>query len=72
MRLMLCWLIEGLDLVSVGPRDWVTGLGLSDAYGQAELEPKIDQIIARTTDAGKMTILNISSPKQADWPTLLR
>ncbi|MBI85177.1 MAG: hypothetical protein CMJ81_18435 [Planctomycetaceae bacterium] len=52
----------GVDLVSVGPMDWSTTLGLAGSLANQCLAPKIEQVLAATRNAGKIPVMPVSSP----------
>ena len=55
----------GIDLVSVGPMDWSTTLGLAGPQANEHLAPKIKQVLTATTNAGKVPVMAVSSPADA-------
>lgn len=52
----------GVDLVSVGPMDWSTTLGLAGSQASEHLAPKIEQVLTATRNAGKIPVMAVSSP----------
>ena len=58
--------VEGLDMVSVGPADWSTSLGLFGDEARRIQTPKIERVIAASARAGKIAAINASSSDEAD------
>ena len=56
--------IEGIDVVTTGPMDWATSLGLSGEEAKANLDPKIERVITETIKAGKIAAMGVGSPDQ--------
>ena len=58
--------VDGLDMVSVGPSDWSTSLGLFGDEAKRIQTPKIDRVIEASVNAGKIVAMNASSLDEAD------
>lgn len=59
--------LDGIDMVSVGPGDWATGLGLSGREAKEYLAPRIERILRVTRDAGKISVMSASGPADARY-----
>ena len=57
--------VDGIDIVTVGPMDWGTGLGLFGKEAESHLAPKIDNLIADILDAGKTPTMSVTAPEAA-------
>ena len=57
--------VPGIDMLTVGPMDWATSLGLSGDEAKANLKPKIKRVLTTVRDAGKIAVMGVSSPEQA-------
>jgi 2-keto-3-deoxy-L-rhamnonate aldolase RhmA len=58
--------IDGIDLITVGPNDWAASLGLFGQKGKAQLAAKIDQVVVAAVAAGKIVVMGVSSPQEAE------
>ena len=59
--------LDGIDMVSVGPGDWATGLGLGGREAKEYLAPKIEHILRVTRDAGKISVMSASGRADARY-----
>ena len=57
--------IEGIDAVTIGPMDWSVSLGEFGAEAVANLAPKVDRVLTAASEAGKITVMAVSSVEQA-------
>ncbi len=57
--------VDGIDIVTVGPMDWGTGLGLFGQEAESYLAPKIDNLLADIRDAGKIATMSVSTTEAA-------
>lgn len=55
----------GIDILTVGPMDWATSLGLSSKDAKKTLAPKIERVVKTTTAAGKVPVIGVTSPEHA-------
>lgn len=56
--------IEGIDVVTTGPMDWATSLGLSGEEAKANLDPKIERVVTETVKVGKIASMGAGTPDQ--------
>jgi 2-keto-3-deoxy-L-rhamnonate aldolase RhmA len=57
--------VDGIDMATVGPMDWGTGLGLFGKEAESYLAPKIDNLLADIRDAGKIATMSVTTPGAA-------
>ena len=57
--------VDGIDMATVGPMDWGTGLGLFGREAESYLAPKIDNLLADIRDAGKIATMSVTTPGAA-------
>ena len=58
--------VEGVDIITVGPSDWATGLGIYDSEGKARLQEKLDTVLKAAHKAGKITSVGAAAgPEEA-------
>ena len=55
----------GIDIVTVGPMDWATSLGLAGESAEETLAPKIKHVVRTTITSGKLPVMGVSSPEHA-------
>lgn len=52
--------VEGIDLLTIGPLDWATSLGLYGEEARTRLLPKIERTLRAAADAGVTTAMFVS------------
>jgi len=57
--------VPGIDIVTVGPMDWATSLGLAGDEARDDLAPKIERVLTATIQSGKIPVMGAASPAQA-------
>ena len=57
--------VDGISLATVGPQDWSVGLGLFGDEAKTYLAPKVANVLASISAAGKMATMSVSGPDEA-------
>ena len=57
--------VNGVDMVAVGHQDWAVSLGLYGPDGKQQVAAKADIVLAKASDAGKITCSSVSGPDEA-------
>ncbi|MBT5875141.1 MAG: hypothetical protein HOH43_17110 [Candidatus Latescibacteria bacterium] len=56
--------VRDCDMITVGPLDWATSLGLYGHQAQTELAPKIERLVSMAVDRGKTVALVVLDDAQ--------
>ena len=58
--------VEAVDMITVGPADWATSLGIYDSEGKARLSEKLDTVLETAHRSGKITSVGAAAtPEEA-------
>lgn len=57
--------VDGISMITIGPSDWATSLGLSGADAAPILAPKIERVLRTAAEAGIHCAMTTADAKQA-------